>query len=271
MSTYTPVRDWLDPLRSLALGASMASVFLVPSTGYITIQVDQLLVQKKVDLLTTIPDGAFIPERAFDLRTIHFPTRSGLGTPFSPTPMKPSEDKIESDNIPHVLRDISGLPVETLASLAKVSRNAYYKWLDGRGVTDEHITRLTELLNTFHTLHSLCGSGLKEFLETAGPAGRPIDLLISGNSSAVIGLALRPVSMPIDSPSVSQAARQVSGLSGWLRPTAKLRWGAPHLTNLERDEALNRFSPRSLVNEEELHNGIDEDDEAFIAWGFFLE
>ncbi len=271
MNIYTPVREWADPLRSLALGVSIATFFLVPTTSNPVVWVEQESVQKKVDLVTTIPDGAFFPDRAFDLRTIHIRTRSGLETPFLPIPIQSTEDKIESDNIPYVLRDITDLPVETLASLVGVSRNAYYKWLDGKGVSNEHVTRLTELLDTFRTLYDLLGSGIKEFLETVGPAGKPIDLLASGDNSAVIGLALRPLSNPIASLNVSDVARHISGLSGWLRPAVKLGWNAPDLTSIEHVEALDQLNPILLPNEEKPLSDADKDDESFVAWGFFLE
>jgi len=271
MSTYTPVREWVDPLRGLALGVSIATFFLVPPAGNPVVWVEQKPVQKVNDPITTVPDGAFMPDSVFDVLTIRIRTRFGLMTPPLSMPTRSVEDNVESDNIPQVLRDITGLPVETLASLANVSRNAYYKWLDGRGVSDEHISRLTALLDTFRTLHDLLGSGLREFLETDGPAGRPIDLLASGDSSAVIGLALRPLSKAVDSSHVSSVARRISGLPGWLGPTAKLTWGAPHLTGSERDEALDRLSPRPLFNQAEPPGFIDEDEEAFVAWGVVLE
>ncbi len=232
MNIYTPVREWADPLRSLALGVSIATFFLVPTTSNPVVWVEQESVQKKVDLVTTIPDGAFFPDRAFDLRTIHIRTRSGLETPFLPIPIQSTEDKIESDNIPYVLRDITDLPVETLASLVGVSRNAYYKWLDGKGVSNEHVTRLTELLDTFRTLYDL---------------------------------------HPIASLNVSDVARHISGLSGWLRPAVKLGWNAPDLSSIEHVEALDQLNPILLPNEEKPLSDADKDDESFVAWGFFLE
>ncbi len=271
MSTYTQVREWVDPLRGLALGVSIATFFLVPPAGNPVVWVEQKPVQKVNDPITTVPDGAFMPDGVFDVLTIRIRTRFGLMTPPLSIPTRSVGDNVESDNIPQVLRDITGLPVETLASLANVSRNAYYKWLDGGGVSDEHISRLTGLLDTFQTLHDLLGSGLREFLETDSPAGRPIDLLANGDSSAVIGLALRPLSKAVDSSHVSSVARRISGLPGWLGPTAKLNWEAPHLTSSERDEALDRLSPRPLFNQAEPPGFIDEDEEAFVAWGFVLE
>src|SRR5947209_20105088 len=116
MSTYTPtVREWVDPLRNLALGISMASLFLVPTAGYPVPLVEQQSVQSKIDFVVTFPDG-FV-----DLRTIYYRTPFGLETPVLPETVQHADDKIERDRIPHTLRDMSSLSIEALASLAHVS------------------------------------------------------------------------------------------------------------------------------------------------------
>jgi transcriptional regulator with XRE-family HTH domain len=266
MNIYTPPeREWVEPLRNFTLGVSVASLFLVPTVAYPTSLIEQQPIQNEIDFVVTLPDGYV------GLRAIYYPTRSGLETPPLQETVHNTSEKIERDSIPHILRDMSGLSIETLASLAHVSRNAYYKWLDGKGVSDEHAVRLTELLNTFRTIYDLRGSNLKEFLETPGPAGRPVDLLIAGNNEAVIGLALRPLSDFIDSDSVSNTARDISGLSGWLRPAVKLNWGAPHLSAAELDRALDRLSPQPQFSQVESFSDTEEDDEAFVAWGLVLE
>ena len=94
-------------------------------------------------------------------------------------------------------------------------------------------------------------------------------MLANGDSNAVIGLALRSHSEPTSNE--SNLVRHASGLSGWLRSAVKLSWGAPHLTDVEREEALYRLGPRPQSNEIEPHGKLDEVDEAFVAWGFFLE
>lgn len=265
MSTYIPAYEWTDPLRALAPGVSLATLFVVPTTNYTTIQAEQKPVQEAVEVVSILPDGAF------DLRIIHLRTVHGLETPGLSLTTHSLNDSVEGDNIPQMLRDMSGLPIEALASLAHVSRNAYYKWLDGKGVSDEHITRLNELLDTFRTLQNVRGPTLKEFLETPGPAGKPIDLLAAGDISAVIGLALRSSSKPMNSPTLSESARQASNLPGWLRPVSRLNWGESSLTDAEHDETLDQLSPGPLSNETEQVNNIDEEDEAFVAWGFIVE
>ncbi len=263
MSTYTsPIPQWVDPLRNFTLGTSVAALFLVPTASYTVLVVEQQPVHSGIEFVVTLTDGFASSRPLFSA------TSSGLETPTFQKTTQQTNDKIELDRIPHMLRDMSGLPVETLASLAHVSRNAYYKWLDGKGVSDEHAIRLTELLDTFRTIYDLRGPALKEFLEASGPAGRPIDLLIAGKNDVVIGLALRPLPVHIDSDSVSKAARDISGLSGWVRPAARLNWRAPHLSASELARALDRLSPRPQFSHAESFNGTDENDEAFVAWGF---
>ena len=266
MSTYTlPIREWVDPLRNLALGTSVAAFFLVPTASYSVLVIEQQPVHSEIGFVVTFTYGSA------GLRPLFNATSSGLATPTFQRTTQQTNDKIELDRIPHLLRDMSGFPIETLASLAHVSRNAYYKWLGGKGVSDEHAKSLTELLDTFRTIRDLRGPALKEFLEAPSPAGRPIDLLAAGKHDVVIGLALRPLPAHIDSDSVSKAAREISGLSGWARPAVRLNWRGPHLSAVELERALDRLSPRPQFIHDESSNGADENDEAFVAWGFVWE
>jgi hypothetical protein len=266
MSTYTlPISEWVDPLRNLALGASVAGLFLVPAANYPVLVIEQQPVNSEIGFVVTSTYGFAGSRPLFNA------TSSGLEAPTFQKTTQQTNDKIELDRIPHLLRDMSGLPVETLASLAHVSRNAYYKWLDGKGVSDEHAKSLTELLDTFRTIRDLRGPALREFLEAPSPTGSPIDLLAAGKHDVVIGLALRPLPAHIDSDSVSKAARDISGLSGWARPAVRLNWGAPHLSTVELDRALDRLSPRPQFIHDESSNDAEGNDEAFVAWGFVWE
>ena len=266
MSTYTlPIHEWAGPLRNLALGTSVAALFLVPAASYPVLVIEQQPVYSEIGFVITSTAGFASSRPLFDA------TSSGLATPTFQKTAQQTNETIELDRIPHLLREMSGLPVEALASLAYVSRNAYYKWLDGKGVSDDHAKRLTELLDAFRTIRDLRGPVLKEFLEAPGPAGRPIDLLAAGKHDVVIGLALRPFPAHTDAESVSKIARDISGLSGWARPAVRLNWRAPHLSAVELDRALDRLSPRPLMSHEESSDGADENDEAFVAWGFVWE
>ena len=263
MSTYTPsIHEWTRTLRNLPPGISVADLFLANS--YSVVRVEPQPVQSEIGFVIDFTGGYPHPHPLFDA------TASGLETPASKT-VKQIDDTIELDRIPRLLREMSGLPVKMLASLAHVSRNAYNKWLAGKGVSDEHAKRLFALLDVLQILRDLRGSALKDFLEEPGPAGRPIDLLATDKYDFVIGLALRPPSAIVDADSISQAARDISGLPGWTRPAARLNWDAPRLSAAELDRALDRLSPRPLMNQGELSEDADENDDAFVAWGFVWE
>ncbi|HBE24683.1 MAG TPA: hypothetical protein DDW33_03235, partial [Ktedonobacter sp.] len=130
MSVKIPtVLDWVNPLRNFSLGVSIASLVLVPSAECPTNQTEQRTVLGSIGFMTTIPDSVF------DLRAARIPTLHGLDFPTLAMPATLVViDKVEKDSIPLALREMTGLSVETLASLVNVSRNAYYKWLDGKGV-----------------------------------------------------------------------------------------------------------------------------------------
>src|SRR5260370_32973542 len=121
MSTYTlPIREWVDPLRNLALGTSVAAFFLVPTASYSVLVIEQQPVHSEIGFVVTFTDGFA------GLRPLFSATSSGHETPTFQNTTQQASNKVELDRIPHLLREMSGLPVETLASLAHVSRNAYY-------------------------------------------------------------------------------------------------------------------------------------------------
>jgi DNA-binding XRE family transcriptional regulator len=47
------------------------------------------------------------------------------------------------------LQKVSQLPVQELANRVGVSRQAYYKWLRGKTITDEHKERLKEMIANY--------------------------------------------------------------------------------------------------------------------------
>ncbi|MFL5625018.1 MAG: hypothetical protein ACJ788_05420, partial [Ktedonobacteraceae bacterium] len=112
MSTYTLEREWIASLRGLAVGVSIASIFLTPAQTYpnnlAAVPSEQPSPQIKGGIVTTIPDGAF------DLRTVCISTPYGLEAPILQRSVLPLSKRADSESIPHVLRDITGLPIETL-------------------------------------------------------------------------------------------------------------------------------------------------------------
>jgi hypothetical protein len=246
------VQEWTQSLCNMtAVGASIAALILVPPT-LPNIPITKLSVrQEHVKIITTIPDGMVDPN------TIHVSTRQGLNTGISFA--LDELDKNEDLNLPQMVREISGLPVDMLADLVGVSRAAYHKWLASGGVKSENVAQLTKLLDTFQTLQNLPIPDLRVFLESVGPSGKPLDLLASGDAHTVIGLALRSLSQPKVSSTLSKEAHQASGLTGWVRPAKKLNWNTPRLTGSEREDALDLLSPKPLPDEVFVIDDNDED------------
>ncbi len=256
MSAYNAqVQEWTPSLRNMtAVGASIAALILIPPVlpnipiAYSPVQ------QEYSKIFTTIPDGIV------DLRTLYFSTSQGINTGIYLAPGKlDKNEEFQKNNLPQMVREISGLPVDTLADLVGVSRVAYHKWLASGGVKPENVAQLTKLLDTFQTLRNLHIPDLRVFLESVGPSGKPLDLLASGDMHAVIGLALRSPSQPRVPSTLSEEARQTSGLTGWVRPAKKLNWNTPQMTGSEREDALDLLSPRPLPNEVFVSDDNNED------------
>jgi hypothetical protein len=237
-----------------AIGASIATLILVPPVLPVIPITTFPVRQERIKIITTIPDGFIDP------RTLYFSTSKGLNTGIHLVPGNlDKNEEFRKNNLPQMVREISGLPVDILADLVGVSRVAYHKWLASGGVKPENIAQLTKLFDTFQTLRNLHIPDLRVFLESAGPSGRPLDLLASGDIHAVIGLALRSSSQPRISSTLSDEAHQTSGLTGWIRPAKKLNWNAPQLTGLEREDALDLLSPSPLFDETLVIDDNDED------------
>lgn len=255
MSTYSSqVQTWTQPLRCMAVGSSITAFMLVPTGFPILPSTKPFVRQEQSKIVSTIPDGLVDP------RTLRFSTSQGLNTGLYIALGKPDKnEELQKSNLPHMVREISGLPVEMLADLVGVSRMAYHKWLSRGGVKPENVAQLTRLFDTFQTLRDLRIPDLRGFLESVGPSGKPLDLLVSGDVHAVIGLALRWPSQLRIPTSLSDEARQASGLPGWVRPAKKLNWSAPQMTESEREDALDLLSPRPLPHEVFVIDDGDED------------
>ena len=256
MSTYNAqIQEWTQPLRNMTIiGTSIATLVLIPIDAPFALITAHQPVREHVDVVTTMPDGCI------DLATLQYRTSQGLTTGVSPTHIEQDEEEFKANNLPKVLHEISGLPVETLAGLIGVSRNAYHKWLRSGGIKPEHVAQLTKLVDTFQTLRNLHIPDLRSFLENADRSGKPLDLLASGDIQAVIGLALRSVSQHKVSSSVSEDARQVSGTTGWVRPAKRLNWKTSRLEGDEREDALDRLSPRPVPGEVIVADDSDKDE-----------
>jgi hypothetical protein len=212
--------------------------------------------QERIEVVTTIPDGSIHPSM------LQYSTGRGIITGVSLTHVDEQyEDAFDSSNLPKMLREISGLPIEMLAELIGVSRNAYQKWLRSGGVKPEHVAQLTKMLDTFQTLRNLRVRDLQSFLVNVGPSGKPLDLLAAGDIQAVIGLALRAASQHKASSLISAEARQMSGIAGWVRPIKKLNWQNSRLEGNEQEDALDRLSPRPIPGEVVIANNDNDEDQ----------
>ncbi len=256
MNVAAPVQEWATELRKLAAGMTIAAFLLVPPVSSAAIRVQSRPHGERPELVSSIPDGPLDPQ------TARFRTPEGLDTAL--VLAAPQEDEDEDRAIlPARLREVSGLPVTALAQVAGVSKVTYHNWLKGEGISDENAARLAELLGTFRLLRDLRGTGLPQFLESAGPAGRPLDLLLREEAEAVIGLALQPASVGAIEPVVADAVWETSGLSGWLQPVRRLDWGAPRLTDGELQDTLASLNLRPWADEDAPIDGGDEP--AFVA------
>ncbi len=261
MNVAAPVQEWATELRKLAAGMTIAAFLLVPSASPTAIRVQSRPGGERPELVSSVPDGPLDPQ------TARFRTRGGLDTALISAGPQEDEDE-EQATLPARLREVSGLSVTALAQVAGVSKVTYHNWLKGEGISDENAARLAELLETFRSLRDLRGPELARFLETPGPAGRPLDLLTRGNTKAVIGLALNPAVTEPAEPDVADAVWAATGLSGWLQPVSRLDWGAPRLTDEELGRALADLNLRPWTGEEVALD--DGDEPAFVAYVHFV-
>ncbi len=240
--------SWGETLRNLATGASIAATMLVPSGPRAMASTQRHLIYDKETLpITTNPDGTLDPRVAF-WRTPYGVERL-VGVTDTIVPLASAATATGMDEtryLPLELRVVSDLPVETLAHLVGVSRMRYHEWLRGAGISDEKLARLVDLITAFRTLRELDIPDLRTFLETPGPAGRPLTMLERGDTAAVIGLALRAPRLTDAAPIVSDAAHRASGVPGWVRPARHLAWETPSHTDEARADARARISPRAM-------------------------
>ncbi len=249
MNVASPVRQWATELSKLAAGTTIAAFILIPTSSPAVFRTQSRSGEHRLEMVTSVPDGFFDPRMA------RFQTRTGLETACMPV-NQPEEE--EQTLLPVRLREVSRLPVATLAQLVGVSRVTYHNWLKGEGISEGNAFRLAGLLDVLRALHDLCGEGLGEFLEARGSLGRPIELLLRGETDAVLGLALRPANVETFSPIVEAAVWETSGLQGWIQPVASLNWDAPRLTDEELSAVLMEANPRPWIGADEAMDASDE-------------
>lgn len=266
--TPTQVEEWTGPLSVFTPGMSLADVVLVTQLPPHIVMTTPTRVTIHSLSLNTIPDTI---QAGLDAEVFYFLTPRGLDKTLSiQIPPDSDAEDITDREAAIELRNESGLSVDALARMAKVSRVTYHKWLAGSGVSQENAQRLRNLLATFRTLHGILGGSLPEFLEQDGDLGKPIELLEHGDFAAAIGMALRPFSSP--AMQKTPTIRQESNLPGWLPARSLLAWGGTRLSEAELDEALDRISPAPYIESSQANELTTKDDESvYKVSGFYLE
>lgn len=269
MNPITDILPWSDVLRGLrnaTLAASLATFIVVPSATTVSVLVDQAATASQVEPVSAPSTG----DAGLDL--MYFSGPQSLVRPRQrDEAVNRSEELDVSSYLANELRDISGLSQDQLAQLAGVSRMTFHKWLKGEGISSDHVVRVSELIETFRTLRSILGGGVRDFIMRDTSIGKLVDLLLRGEPTAVIGLALlAPPNAP--GPSLlSEEAHRISGVPGWLSAVSSLGWSSQQFSDAELLEAMDQMSPATRFSSAvELPIETDSDDE-YIAYGYFFE
>lgn len=145
------------------------------------------------------------------------------------------------------LREISGLKIESLASIFGVSRTTYYKWLSGLPLRNSHREHLLEVLPLIEeAAQRLCSPIATStwLLTPATPAGKkPIDYLAERQYSIFSGFLLRVRTgreffQPLSSPSRVRKERSQEEIEDGLARLRPRAWRdeAEHLDTSDDDE-----------------------------------
>lgn len=272
MSTIIEQPDWADVLRRGAVvcgvGFSLASFLLVQPTVPVTPPPPQVG-QDEVVLVTCAPSAA---QSTNDPHRTYFRSSHGVlqAEPAGPTAASADVDSQEAETLARSLQSLGNLSITEASRLAAVSRTTFHNWLRGEGVSIEHVGRVKGLVGALRELLDIRGSDIHAFLVTPTPAGVPLDLLRSGEREAVVGLALCHRGEAIKEPHVSGAARQMSGIPGWLRRPVRRSWLPKPLTEDQVYDLASRINPPPV--RESLDPTLQEEDELpYIVHGFIPE
>lgn len=281
MGTTSLTANWVDVLRHRvtgAVGISLAALVLVPSVGSIVppaMTQDEYL--GRIEFMTTMPDAVF----EFKERGLYYASEHGLKlAEWVPTQPGRHEDVPSSDSdqlsvgaeLARSLLQISGLKVNRLANTIGVSPTAYHKWLKGEGMSDANMARLKDMRGMLLVLRDIRQGDLRGFLLQETPRGTPLSLLASGEQDMLVGFALRHPAQKALASRLPVVERQVSGISGWLRPVRRRPWIPSALSEDELYQAADRLNPSAENDsvDRELPPGGDDAD-SYRAYGFIPE
>lgn len=231
--------ELLTKLGGLASGVTLATLTVLPPSPS-TASVVRFPAESISFAVTTV--------------TVHEGLESGFGSSsfvlhpwlhgspkFVPINTKGPGNGGEGANLAHQLKDVSGLGVVTLAKISGVSRTRYHKWLKGEGVGPDKVPHMQSLIALFRDLRPILGSDMRGFVRSQSPAGRIEDLLLQGETQAVMGLATYPSAGLVRRPNRPSSADKISGLPGWIKPTRRLAWDVPDAGSEYRQFTLDEF------------------------------
>lgn len=164
-------------------------------------------------------------------------------------------------NLAVELKRVSGLGVASLARIVGVSRTRYHLWLKEGGIGPEKIPHVMSLIATFRDLRLIVGPDIRGFVRSKSPAGSIEQLLNRGETKAVVGLALHPAVSRRGVREGDAAARQISGVPGWIRPARRLAWTPARVDDLTRQQNLDEYGATSPEIDVYVP-GADTDDDA---------
>ena len=165
-------------------------------------------------------------------------------------------------NLARKLKEVSGLGVASLARIVGVSRTRFHLWLNEGGIGPERIPPVMSLIDMFRDLRPIVGSDMRGFVRSESPAGSIEQLLNRGETKAVMGLALHPAVHQQRVWQGEDAARQISELPGWIRPSRHLAWEPALVDTVTRQQILDEFGASSAEMDVYVP-GAESDDDAF--------
>jgi hypothetical protein len=122
-----------------------------------------------------------------------------------------------STNSAEEVRQLSGLPVDALADLVRVTRTSFHDWLRGRPITLQHERDLLQTLAVLRiAARTNRTAGVRRWLlEPVGGKTTPFDLLRARDYDTALGLALRvqPASRAMSRSALDQQVEAASGVA----------------------------------------------------------
>lgn len=234
--------DILVALGGLASGVSMATFMLLSPTSSIAPRGGSLLPTPSPILAGSPFVGS--SHTGFDTSRLVLPFEH-QSQPGITAESKPGIGNELELNLARELREVSGLGVASLARIVGISRTRYHLWLKDGGIGPGKIPHVMSLIALLRDLRPILGSDVQGFVRSQSPAGPIEQLLHQGETKAVLGLALHPAVNQQGVWERSVAARQISGVPGWIRQARRLAWEPAAVDDVTRQQMLDEFGASS--------------------------